>query len=99
MFLYPHCIHVVKICCRQFIYYRVFIISSEFTMTSMKEVVSMRGVGVAVTNMLLAALFAVFAYSHMQSFLEHPRLSVLLIVAVEALIAVLLLIRKDPDKT
>ncbi len=58
-----------------------------------------RGLGAALSNLLLATLFFSFAYAHLQRFLAHPRLSVLLIVAVEGLVAVMLVIRRDPDKT
>jgi protein-S-isoprenylcysteine O-methyltransferase Ste14 len=55
--------------------------------------------GIAVTNWALAGVFALFAYTHLQSFVEQPRLSVVLIVAMETLLVVFVLIRKDPDKT
>jgi hypothetical protein len=42
-----------------------------------------RGLGAALSNLLLASLFFSFAYAHLQRFLAQPRLSVLLIVAVE----------------
>ncbi len=58
-----------------------------------------KGVGIALTNMLLATTFLFFAYAHALRFLENPRLSLLLIVAVEGLIALMLLIRRDPDQT
>lgn len=58
-----------------------------------------RGVGTAATNLLLAMLFFAFAYTHLQQFMSTPRLSLLLIVGVEALVAVLLIIRRDPDRT
>ncbi len=58
-----------------------------------------RGLGAALSNLLLAALFFGFAYAHLQRFLAQPRLSVLLIVAIEGLVAVMLVIRRDPDKT
>lgn len=57
------------------------------------------GLGAALSNLLLATLFIAFAYAHLQSFLEQPRLSLLLIVAVEALVAVMLIIRREPDQT
>lgn len=60
---------------------------------------SLRGIGLAITNVGLATLFFLFAYGHAVSFLERPRLSVLLIVATEAIVAVLLLVRRDPDET
>jgi protein-S-isoprenylcysteine O-methyltransferase Ste14 len=57
------------------------------------------GLGFALTNLLLATLFFVFAYVHVQRFLVQPRLSVLLIIAVEGLVAVMLIIRRDPENT
>jgi protein-S-isoprenylcysteine O-methyltransferase Ste14 len=60
---------------------------------------SWRGVGLATTNLVLAFLFLAFAYSHLQQFIATPRLSLLLIVAVEGLVGVLLIIRRDPDRT
>jgi protein-S-isoprenylcysteine O-methyltransferase Ste14 len=70
--------------------------STEKTST---EKPSLRGIGLAITNVGLAFFFAVFAYGHAVSFLERPRLSVLLIVITETIVAVLLLIRRDPDET
>ena len=70
--------------------------STEKTST---EKTSLRGIGLAITNVGLAFLFAVFAYGHAVSFLERPRLSVLLIVITETIVAVLLLVRRDPDET
>lgn len=60
---------------------------------------SWRGVGIASTNLVLCVLFCAFAYSHLQQFLVQPRLSLLLIVVVEAIVAVLVIIRRDPDQT
>ncbi len=60
---------------------------------------SLRGVGLAFTNMLLATLFILFAIANAKSFLENPRLSVFLIVVTETLVAIFLLIRRDPDET
>jgi len=47
-----------------------------------------RGLGAALSNLLLATLFFSFAYAHLQRFLVQPRLSLLLIVAVEGLVVV-----------
>ena len=58
-----------------------------------------RGLGAAISNLLLAILFIGFAYAHFQRFLVQPRLSLLLIVAVEGLVAVILVIRRDPENT
>lgn len=60
---------------------------------------SLHGLGLALTNTALAACFFLFAYGHAVNFLEHPRLSVLLIVVTETIVAVLLLVRRDPDET
>ena len=63
------------------------------------EKTSLRGIGVAISNVLLATCFFLFAYGHAESFLETPRLSVLLIIVSETIVAVLLLVRRDPDET
>ena len=60
---------------------------------------SLRGIGLAITNFALATCFFLFAYGHAESFLERTRLSVLLIVITETIVAVLLLVRRDPDET
>ena len=60
---------------------------------------ALRGVGLASTNMLLAAFFVLFAYTNFQSFLATPRLSVALIVVAETIAALFLIIRRDPDAT
>ena len=60
---------------------------------------SSRGIGLAFTNMLLAAFFIFFAYANFQSFLENPRLSVAMIVVAETIAALFLIIRRDPDVT
>jgi protein-S-isoprenylcysteine O-methyltransferase Ste14 len=60
---------------------------------------SLRGIGLAMTNCALAACFFLFAWGHAQNFIEQPRLSVFLIVITEAIVAVLLLVRRDPDET
>lgn len=60
---------------------------------------SLRGVGLAFTNMLLATLFILFAIANAKSFLENPRLSVFLIVVTETIVAIFLIIRRDPDET
>ncbi len=58
-----------------------------------------RELGAALSNLLLATLFFSFAYAHLQRFLVQPRLSLLLIIAVEGLVAVMLVIRRDPENT
>ena len=60
---------------------------------------SLRGVGLAFTNIFLAVVFGAFAFANAASFIEEPRLSVLLIVLVEAIVVVFLLIRRDPQET
>lgn len=60
---------------------------------------SLRGIGLAFTNMLLATLFILFAIANAKSFLENPRLSVFLIVVTETIVAIFLIIRRDPDET
>ena len=58
-----------------------------------------RGIGLALTNLFLATCYVFFAYANLQSFFENPRLSVLLIVVAETIVAVFLVIRRDPDET
>lgn len=60
---------------------------------------SLRGIGLAFTNMLLATFFIFFAFANAQSFLENPRLSVFLIVVAETIAAIFLIIRRDPQET
>lgn len=60
---------------------------------------SLRGIGLASTNILLAIFFLAFAYANAKSFLAEPRLSVLLIVLMETIAAVFFIIRRDPDET
>ena len=59
----------------------------------------MRGFGIAFTNLSLATLYLLFALANGRSFVENPRLSVLLIVVAETVAAVFLLIRQNPDET
>jgi protein-S-isoprenylcysteine O-methyltransferase Ste14 len=66
---------------------------------SASEKFTWRGVGIASTNLLLGLLFIAFAYSHLLQFLANPRPSLLLIVGAETIVAVLLVIRRDPDRT
>lgn len=51
------------------------------------------GLAVAGVNVALATLFLAFAWSHLNAFRANPRLSVALIVIVEAILAVFVLIR------
>ncbi len=60
---------------------------------------SLRGVGLAFTNLFLAYLFILFAIANAKSCLENPRLSVFLIVITETIVAIFLIIRRDPDET
>ena len=60
---------------------------------------SVRGVGLAFTNMMLATFFVFFAIANAKSFIANPRLSVLLIVITESVVAFFLIIRRDPDET
>lgn len=60
---------------------------------------SLRGLGVASTNIMLAGFYLFFAVANLQSFLDSPRLSVLLIVVMETIAAFFLIIRRDPDET
>ena len=55
--------------------------------------------GPAVTNWALAWVFALFAYAHLQAFMEQPRLSLVLVVAMEALVVFFLLVRRSADHT
>ncbi len=68
-------------------------------MRSMSQETSLRGIGVACINVLLATCFFSFAYANLHSFIEHPRLSVALIVVTEAILAIFILIRRDADET
>ena len=72
---------------------------AEISMSAVSTGSSLRGLGLAFTNLLLATLFILFAIANGRSFLENPRLSVLLIVVTETIVAVLLVIRRDPDET
>ena len=60
---------------------------------------SLSGVGLAFTNMLLATFFVFFAIANAKSFIAEPRLSVFLIVVTETIVAIFLVIRRDPDET
>jgi protein-S-isoprenylcysteine O-methyltransferase Ste14 len=60
---------------------------------------SLRGFGIAFTNLGLATLFFLFALANGKSFIENPRLSILLIVVTETIVAVFLVIRRNPDET
>ncbi|NIO38746.1 MAG: hypothetical protein GTO41_00215, partial [Burkholderiales bacterium] len=53
----------------------------------------------AIINCVLAIVFGMFAYAHVQQFITEPRLSLVLLVGVETALVVLFLIRRDPDET
>jgi protein-S-isoprenylcysteine O-methyltransferase Ste14 len=63
------------------------------------EKTSLRGIGLAFSNIALASCFFLFAYGHVENFIEQPRLSVFLIIITETIVAILLLVRRDPDET
>lgn len=65
----------------------------------MKRAVSMHGLGVAGSNVLLALVYGAFAYVHLLNYAKTGRPSVLLIVLVETLILVFALVRSDPSGT
>jgi protein-S-isoprenylcysteine O-methyltransferase Ste14 len=70
-----------------------------FVLKSAVAASSLRGFGLAFINLLLATLFILFAIANAKSFLVNPRLSVFLIVVTETIVAVFLVIRRDPDET
>jgi len=57
------------------------------------------GVAQAVSNALLCALYAIFVRVHALQFLERPRASYVLFVAMEAIVVVLALVRRPADRT
>lgn len=65
----------------------------------MTQAVTRQGLGIAASNLLLAALYLLFAYHHLTDFAATARPSMLLIVAAESLLVIFLLIRRDPDAT
>ena len=73
--------------------------NDQFDLKTEFEKSSVRGVGVAFCNMLLATFFIMFAIANAKSFLINPRLSVFLIVVTETIVAIFLVIRRDPDET
>ncbi|MFQ6019078.1 MAG: methyltransferase family protein [Kiloniellaceae bacterium] len=66
---------------------------------SMNWGISKRGLQVAAGNVLLALMYATFAYAHLQSFAKTPRLSLLLAFLVETLTLIFGLVRKDSNGT
>ncbi len=73
--------------------------SEFFDLKSALATSTLRGLGLAFVNMLLATLFILFAIANAKSFLVNPRLSVFLIVVTETIVAVFLVIRRNPDET
>lgn len=73
--------------------------NDAFDLKSAMKRSSLRGVALAFTNMLLATLFVLFAIANAKDFMENPRLSVFLIVITETIVAILLVVRRDPDET
>ena len=71
----------------------------EINVQSVTARSSLRGIGLACTNFMLASLYILFAIANAKSFLANPRLSVLLIVLMETIAAIFLIIRRDPDET
>jgi protein-S-isoprenylcysteine O-methyltransferase Ste14 len=65
----------------------------------MKEPTAWQRASVVATNWALALTYGLFAVAHVRKFIEHPRLSFLLIVLIETLLVVFLLIRRNPDRT
>jgi protein-S-isoprenylcysteine O-methyltransferase Ste14 len=57
------------------------------------------GLAEAGTNLALALLYASFAWAHLQAFRLHPRPSLVLLVLMEALIAVLVVVRERSTRT
>ncbi len=72
---------------------------SRFSNKAIAAKSPLRAVGLALTNSSLAALFIFFAIANGRSFLENPRLSVFLIVLTETIVAIFLIIRRDPEET
>ena len=65
----------------------------------MKQAVTRQRLGFVASNLLLAAMYLIFAYLHLTLFAATARPSLLLIVASESLLVVFVLIRRDPDAT
>ncbi len=61
-------------------------------------VITSAGLRVATANVVLALLSLAFAYANLRSFLSRPRLSVVLVVGLEVVIAVLAIVRCEPRK-
>ena len=57
------------------------------------------GVAQSVANGLLCALYATFLWVHAVPFIERPRASYVLFVAMEAIVVVIALVRRPADRT
>ncbi|MBU2675884.1 MAG: isoprenylcysteine carboxyl methyltransferase [Gammaproteobacteria bacterium] len=73
--------------------------SNAFSTSATMSESTLRGIGLAFTNLSLAVFYLAFAFANAKSFVAEPRLSVLLIVLMETIAAVFLIIRRDPDET
>jgi protein-S-isoprenylcysteine O-methyltransferase Ste14 len=56
------------------------------------------GLGVAFSNVALAALYLLFARAHLGAFGDRPRASIVLVVAMETLFAVMILLRRGASR-
>lgn len=56
------------------------------------------GLGVALSNVAVGALYLLFARAHLGAFREHPRVSIALVVAMETLFAVVVLSRREASR-
>lgn len=57
------------------------------------------GMREAATNLALALLYAAFAWVHLRGFAVHPRPSLLIVVAMESVVAVLFVLRSPASRT
>ena len=65
----------------------------------MSDRVTSAGLWTAFTNVALAALYGGFALTHVHSFQDRPRASVLLIGLFETLLAILFVVRRQAAAT
>lgn len=75
------------------------VIKDIATRLSSEQKALLRGIGLASVNLSLGGLFFLFAYANLSSFIEEPRLSVLLMVLTETIVGILLIARRDPVET
>jgi protein-S-isoprenylcysteine O-methyltransferase Ste14 len=61
----------------------------------MRATLTRAGLATAFANVALSALYLAFAYAQGQGFWQHPRASIVLVVAVETLFAIFFLLRRD----